>query len=86
MITFEEKKPEYDFKDIEKTILRKLSELSKIPESNLKISHTFGKDIHLDSIDVGELSMFIKTYYRHIEYKDLKEIKTIEDLIQLIYK
>jgi len=86
MISFEEKKMVYNFSNIEETIIKKISELSKINIWNISVESKFWEDIHLDSIDVWELSIFIKTNYKEVNNIVLKDIKTIKDLINLIHK
>lgn len=39
----------------------------------------------LDSLDVGELLVFIRTHYPHVEVGDIASIKTVGDLIQKIH-
>ena len=84
MVIFDKNIQKYDFWDIRWTIIKKVSELSNIDETKLNENSEFGKDIFLDSIDVWELSIFIKNNYKGTNNIVLKDIKTIKDLIKLI--
>ena len=84
MISFENKNSNYDFSNIKETIIKKISELSKIEISKIDENSVFLKDINLDSIDVWELTIFVKTNYKNIETRDLKDIKTVKELISII--
>jgi acyl-CoA synthetase (AMP-forming)/AMP-acid ligase II/acyl carrier protein len=82
MIRFEKKN--YNFKDLKWTIIKKISELSKIDISKINENSLFWKDIFLDSIDVWELKIFIKANYKIEENIEIKNVKIVWDLIDLV--
>lgn len=84
MIHFKKISGEFTLTDIRSTIIKKISELSWYDESKIHEKSVFWDDIFLDSIDVWELAIFIKTYYKKIELKVFKDVKTVWDLIELL--
>lgn len=67
----------YNLNNPSESIIQKIAELSSIAEEKIKTTSIFGQDIILDSIDVGELSLFIKTYYPKTHIEDIKSIQTV---------
>lgn len=81
MISFENKESSFDFSDIEWTIIKKISILTKMNISEITLESEFGKDIHLDSLDVGELVIFIKNNFKSYNHIEIKNIKTVKELV-----
>lgn len=82
MISFSNKRTSFDFADIEGTIIQKIEEIG-----NKKWVHKdmiFGQDVILDSIDIGELMIFIKTNFHTYKEVPLTEIKSVQDIIDCI--
>jgi acyl carrier protein len=85
MISFEEKKDsKYNLKNIEETLKKKISELSWIDISKIEKNKEFWKDIHIDSIDVWELMIFIRKSYNIETQIKVENIKTFWDLVQIV--
>jgi acyl carrier protein len=61
--------------------MKKIQELSK--KENITEDMVFGSDIVLDSLDVGELMMFIKNNYSQYKEMPILEIKTVKDIIRI---
>lgn len=74
----------YDFTDISGTIIQKIRELSK--KENITKDMIFWEDIFLDSLDVGELMMFIQNNFGNDKNISVKEIKTVGDLLKIVAK
>jgi acyl carrier protein len=85
MISFEWKKEkQYDFKNIEETLKQKISELTWINKNKIEKNKEFWKDIHIDSIDVWELMIFIRKSHNIEKQIKVSEIKTFWDLINIV--
>ncbi|MDQ7023034.1 MAG: AMP-binding protein [Candidatus Gracilibacteria bacterium] len=85
MINFDEKKEiKYNFENIEETLINKISELTGIDNSKIEKNKEFGKDIHIDSIDVGELMIFIRKSYNIEKQIKVENIKTFGDLVEIV--
>lgn len=69
---------------LEENLIKKIKELSW--EENIIIlpDSIFGKDIHLDSIDVGELMIFIRKQYNISSDIKISHIKTFSELVNLV--
>lgn len=67
----------YNLNNPSQSLTQKIAELSNIAEEKIKTISIFGQDIILDSIDVGELSLFIKTHYPKTHIEDIKSIQTV---------
>lgn len=52
-----------DSSDIESIVIQKIAEIAHISPENLQRQSRFGVDIVLDSLDIGELSVFVRTHY-----------------------
>lgn len=85
MIIFDEKKEiKYSFWDIEETLKKKISELTWEKISKIKLKSVFGEDIHIDSIDVWELMIFIRKNYEIEEDVKVVDIKTFWYLVKIV--
>lgn len=82
MISMDWKKIQYNFEDIEGTLKKKLAEMAEIDEWTVSRESIFGKDIVLDSIDIWELKIFIKTNYHITSSLDVSKIQTFWDLYE----
>jgi len=85
MISFEKKQENnYNFENIEETLKNKILELTWIDVKKINKDSIFWKDIHIDSIDVWELMIFIRKNY-NIENKiKVSEIKSFWDLVNIV--
>ncbi len=74
-------------KEIYDLIKLKIAQLTNISPKNITLNSIFGKDIYIDSIDIGELLIFVKNKFNlNIEFEDItsKNIQTVWDLVNLI--
>lgn len=83
MINFGVKKILYDFNDIEWSIIKKIWDLAKMDTSKINESSVFWEDIHLDSIDVWELMIFVKTNFKNYKETPILKIKTVANLVNI---
>ena len=83
MISFDVKKIIYDFNDVEWSIIKKIWDLAKMDTSKINESSVFWEDIHLDSIDVWELMIIVKTNFKNYKETPVLKIKTVRDLINI---
>jgi acyl carrier protein len=60
-----------------------LSQYSNIPTEKIIETMVFGKDIIINSIEMGEIIMIIKEKYPHIDQKKIFLLKTVQDLLKL---
>ncbi len=60
-----------------------LSQYSNIPIEQITDTMVFGKDIIINSIEMGEIIMIIKKQYPHIDQRSIFLLKTVQDLLKL---
>ncbi|MBR6422421.1 acyl carrier protein [bacterium] len=73
-------------------ILEKVIKLAKeklVPKKNIEIKETsyFQEDLNADSIDITDFAMELENVFKiKMDDKDMDNIKTIGDAVDLIYK
>lgn len=69
----------------EKIIMERISDLSDIKVSDIKINYSFEDDLKFDNLDLAELFMNLEDKLKiTMDYNMLYEIKTVGDLISYI--
>jgi acyl carrier protein len=69
---------------VKETFISKLAEISCMKESDISEKSIFWKDIILDSVDIGELKIFIKNNYNIQQDIDIINIQTFWDLCEYV--
>lgn len=71
--------------DIQKKVISKISELTKIPEASIKPSQSLTSDLGMDSLDVAEMIAFLQDQYDVIGVAST-DLTTVSKLIALAGK
>lgn len=67
----------------------KLAKVKLVPKKNIEIKETsyFQEDLNADSIDITDFAMELENVFKiKLDDKDMDNIKTIGDAVDLIYK
>ena len=67
----------------------KLAKVKLVPKKNIEVKETsyFQEDLNADSIDITDFAMELENVFKiKLDDKDMDNIKTIGDAVDLIYK